>query len=42
MKGIEHECQLMERCDVHYHWEGVRECVKVRQLSGGVTVLRET
>ena len=34
MKGIKHECQLLERCDV-------RECWKVRQLSGGVTVFRE-
>ena len=41
MKGIRHECQLMERCDGHDHREGVRECGKVRQLSGGVTVLRE-
>ena len=41
MKGIKQECQLMERCDGHYHGGGVRECGKVRQLSGGVTVLRE-
>ena len=34
-------CQLVERCDSHDHWGGVRECGKVRQLSGGVTVLRE-
>ena len=34
-------CQLMERCDDHDHGGGVRECGKVRQLSGGVTVLRE-
>ena len=33
-------CQL-ERCDGHDHGGGVRECEKVRQLSGGVTVLRE-
>ena len=41
MKGIKQECQLIERCDCHDHWGGVRECGKVRQLSGGVTVLRE-
>ena len=41
MKGIKHECQLMERCDGHDHGGGVRKCGKVRQLSGGVTVLRE-
>ena len=34
MKGIKHECQLMERSDVHDHGVGVRECGKVRQLSG--------
>ena len=27
--------------DGHDHGGGVRECGKVRQLSGGVTVLRE-
>ena len=31
----------MERRDGHDHWGGVRECGKVIQLSGGVTVLRE-
>ena len=41
VKGIKHECQLMERCDGHDHGGCVRECGKVRQLSGGVTVLRE-
>ena len=41
VKGIEHECQLIERCDDHDHGRGVRECGKVRQLSGSVTVLRE-
>ena len=41
MKGIKQECQLMERCDGHDHWGGVRECGKGRKLSGGVTVLRE-
>ena len=41
VKGIEHECQLMERCDGHDHGGGVRECGKVRQLSVGVTVLRK-
>ena len=41
MKGIKQECQLMEMCDCHDHGEGVRECGRVRQLSGGVTVLRE-
>ena len=41
MKGIKQEFQLMERCDGHDHGGGVRECRKVRQLSGGVTVLRE-
>ena len=25
MKYIKHECQLIERCDGHAHWEGVRE-----------------
>ena len=40
MKGIKHEYQLRERCDSHDHGGGVRECGKVRQLSGGVTVLR--
>ena len=39
MKGIRQEYQLLERC--HDHGGGVRECGKVRQLSGGVTVLRE-
>ena len=39
VKGIKHECQLMERCDGHDHGRGVRECGKVRQLSGGVTVI---
>ena len=41
MKGIKHECQLSERCDGQNHEGGFRECGKVRQLSGGVTVLRE-
>ena len=41
MKGIKQECQLMERGDGHDHGGGLRECWKVRQLSGGVTVLRE-
>ena len=41
MKGIKQECQLMERRDGHDHGRGLRECGKVRQLSGGVTVLRE-
>ena len=41
VKGIKHECQLMERCDGHGHGGGVKECGKVRQLSGGVTVLWE-
>ena len=41
VKGIKQECQLMERCDAHDHGGGLRECGKVRQLSGGVTVLRE-
>ena len=41
MKGITHECQLMERCDGHDLGEGVRECGKMRQLSGVVTVLTE-
>ena len=41
MKGIKQECQLMERCDSHDHGGGVRKCGKVRQLSGGVAVLRE-
>ena len=41
MKGIKQECQLMERCNGHDHGGGVRERGKVRQLSGGVTVLRE-
>ena len=41
MKGIKQECQLMERCDGHDHWGDGRECGEVRQLSGGVTVLRE-
>ena len=42
MKGINQECQLMERYDGHDHGGGVgRECGKMRQLSGGVTVLRE-
>ena len=41
MKGIKHECQLMERCDGHDHGGGVRELWKVvRRLSGGVTVVR--
>ena len=41
VKGNKHECQLMKRCDGHDHGGGVRECGKVRQLSGDVTVLRE-
>ena len=41
MEGINQECQLMERCDGHDHGGSVRECGKVRLLSGGVTVLRE-
>ena len=41
MKGIKHDCQLVERCDGHYHGGSVREYGKVRQFSGGVTVLRE-
>ena len=41
VKGIKQKCQLMERCDGHDHGGGVRECGKVRQLSGGVTVLME-
>ena len=41
MKGIKQECQLVEMSDGHDHGGGVRECGKVRQLSGGVTVLRE-
>ena len=32
VKGIKHECQLIERCDGHDHGRGVRECGKVRQL----------
>ena len=32
---------MMERCDGHNHGGGVRECGKVKQLSGGVIVLRE-
>ena len=34
MKGIKHECQLMDRCDGHDHGGGVRKCGKVRQFSG--------
>ena len=41
MKCIKQECQFNERCDGHDHGGGVRECGKVRQLSGGVTVLRK-
>ena len=41
MKGIKHECQLMDRCDGYDHRGGVREYGKVRQLSGDGTVLRE-
>ena len=37
MKGINNECQLMERCDGH--GGGIRRCGKVLQLSGSVTVL---
>ena len=40
MKDIKHECQLMERCDGHDYGGGVRECEKVRQLKGSLTVLR--
>ena len=29
MKGIKHECQLMDRCDGNDHGGGVRECGKV-------------
>ena len=41
MKGIKQESQLMERCDGHDHGGSVRECGKVRQLSGCGTVLRK-
>ena len=41
VKGIKHECQLMGRCDGHDHGGGVKECGKVGQLSGRVTVPRE-
>ena len=41
MKGKKQECQLMERCDGHDHGGDVRDWGKVRQLSAGVTVLRE-
>ena len=44
MKGIKHECHECHGCqrhDGHDHGGGVRECGKVRQLSGGVTVVRE-
>ena len=41
MEGIKHECQLMETCDGHDHGGRVRECGKVRRLSGRVTVVRE-
>ena len=34
-------CQLVKRCNGHDHGGDVRECGKVRQLLGGVTVLRE-
>ena len=40
VEGIGHECQLMERCDGHDHEGGVRECGKVRHLSGGLKVVR--
>ena len=39
VKGIKHECQLMERCDGH--GVGVRRYGKVRQLTGSVTVIGE-
>ena len=32
MKGIKHECQLMERCDGHDHGGCISKCGKVRQL----------
>ena len=41
VKCIKHECQLMERCDSYDHGGDVRECWKVRQLSGIVTVFSE-
>ena len=41
MKGIKHERQLMDRSDGHDPGRGDGECGKVRQLSGGVTALRE-
>ena len=37
MKGIKHECQLMERHDGHDHGGGVREC---DSPLGGVKVVR--
>ena len=45
MKCIQHECQLMERCDGHDHGGGVRECGKVvrrcnSSQGGGVKVVR--
>ena len=44
MKGIQQECQLMERCDDHDHGGGVRECGKVVRRcdssQGGVKVVR--
>ena len=43
MKGIKHECSLMESCDGHDHGGGVRECVKVVRRcdssQGGVKVV---
>ena len=41
VKDIKQECQLMERCYGRDHGGGVRECGKVRQLSGGVAVFSE-
>ena len=45
VKGIKHECQLMERCDGHgggvRWWRGIWRYGKVRQLAGSVTVIRE-
>ena len=41
MKGIKHECQLMERCDGHDHGGSCQGVWEGGQLSGIATVLSE-
>ena len=41
MKGIKHECHLMERCDGHDHvWEGETVVRRCDSSQGGMKVVR--